>query len=147
MAISGAQHNDGQRLILLAPLTIAAAVGATATTAKLLLTGMKYLAVQSVFLYGAGGTTVKVWVQTSLDGGLTWIDIINHPYLTTAGRFTSAVSADITAGAAPVAATDGTSADNATVNGVLGDRVRVKYITTGTYSGATSIAVYAVAKG
>jgi hypothetical protein len=46
-----------------------------------------------------------------------------------------------------VAATDGTSADNATVNGVLGDRVRVKYITTGTYSGATSIAVYAVAKG
>jgi len=147
MSLGGDQHIGGQRFVLLSALTVAAAVGATAGTAVVGLTGMNYLAVEGIFLYGAGGTTVKVWVQTSLDGGTTWFDIINLPFTTAATKVTAAVSTYITAGAAPVVATDATAADNAIVNGVLGDRVRVKYITTGTYTGATSIAVYGVAKG
>ena len=147
MAIGGDQHIGGQRFVLLAPVTIAAAVGPVATTPVTLLTGMNYLGVEAIFLYGAGGTTVKVWVQTSFDGGTTWVDIINFPLTTAAAKLTAAVATYITAGAAPVAATDGTSADNAIVNGVLGDRVRVKYLTTGTYSGATSLALYGIAKG
>lgn len=147
MAIRGNQHISGQRFVLLAATTIAAAVGPIATTPVLLLTGMNYLGVQGTFLYGAGGTTVKAWIQTSFDGGSTWVDIINLPFTTAASRVTAAVSTGVTAGTAPVAATDGTAADSAIVNGVLGDRVRVKYVTTGTYTGATSLAIHGVAKG
>lgn len=147
MAMSGEQQQGGQRFILLAPTTIAAAVGPIATTPVTKLAGMDYLGVMAVFLYGAGGTTVKAWIQTSFDGGTLWVDVINFAFTTAAAKFTAAVSTNITAGAAPVAVTDGTAADNAVVNGVLGDRVRVKYLTTGTYTGATSLAVYGIAKG
>lgn len=147
MAISGDQHNSGRRFTLLAATTIAAAVGPIGGTVFTSLAGMNYLGVEAIFLYGAGGTTVKAWIQTSFDGGTTWVDIINFPFTTAAASKTAAVSTQITAGAAPVTVTDGTAADNAIVNGVLGDRVRCKYLTTGTYTGATSLALYAVAKG
>jgi hypothetical protein len=147
MALSGNQHVGGRRFTLLAPLTIGVAVAATAGTAVVRLAGMNYLGVEAIFLYGAGGTTVKAWIQTSFDGGTTWVDIINLPFTTAAASKTAAVSTSVTAGTAPVAVTDGTAADSAIVNGVLGDRVRVKYVTTGTYTGATSLAVYGVAKG
>jgi hypothetical protein len=32
------------------------------------------VALQANFVYGSGGTTVDAWVQTSIDGGNTWID-------------------------------------------------------------------------
>lgn len=147
MSMNGDQHTDGQRLVLLAATTIAAAVGPLTGTVFTLLAGMNYLGVEAIFLYGAGGTTVKAWVQTSFDGGVTWVDVINFPFTTAAASKTAAVSTQITAGTAPVAVTDGTAADSAIVNGVLGSQVRVKYLTTGTYTGATSLAVYAVAKG
>lgn len=147
MAMNGAHRNSGDQFVLLVATTISAAVGPVATTPITGLVGMNYLGVQGVFLYGAGGTTVKAWIQTSLDGGATWIDVINLPFTTAASRVTAAVSTHITAGAAPVVATDGTAADSAVVNGVLGDRVRVKYVTTGTYTGLTSLAIYGIAKG
>lgn len=147
MSMSGEQQQGGRSFVLLAPLTIAAAVGPLFTTPVTKLAGMDYLGVMAVFLYGAGGTTVKAWIQTSFDGGTLWVDVINFPFATSASKLTAAVSTNITAGAAPVAVTDGTAADSAVVNGVLGDRVRVKYLTTGTYTGATSLAVYGIAKG
>lgn len=95
---------------------------------------------QASFLYGSGGTATKVYVQTSLDNGTTWTDVICLTFTTAAGNKVGAVNASVAA-PSPAAPTDGTLADNTTLNGILGDRLRVKVITTGTYAGATSIKV------
>lgn len=42
---------------------------------------------------------------------------------------------------------DGTLADNSILDGALGDRLRVKYSTTGTYGDSSSIKIDAIAKG
>jgi len=122
----------------------------TALTASVLgesagLYGMKSLSVEANLTYGADGTTIKVWIQTSLDGGSNWIDIMNFAFTTASGRKVSTVK--IAAGATAVVPTDGTSGDNGIVDGILGDRIRAKVTTTGTYSGSTTLEVNAVPKG
>ena len=32
---------------------------------------------QANFAYGSGGTSVDAWLQTSIDGGSSWIDVAN----------------------------------------------------------------------
>ena len=91
-----------------------------------------------------GGTTAKAWVQTSFDGGASWNDIANFAFTTTtATRIYHLTAAAVTAIATP---TDGTLADNTAVNGLLGSVVRVKLTTTGTYTGASSFVIRALAK-
>lgn len=141
---------NGQRITLLAPLTITAAVGATGTTPVTFLAGMKYLTAEAIFVYGSGGTNATGYVQTSLDGGTTWVDIIAFQFTTATLSKVSAVSTDIAFAASayvPIAPTDGTLTANTSVQGVLGDRVRLKYVTTGTYAGGTTLAVYVIVKG
>lgn len=133
-------------MVLLAPLTIGEAVSATATTPIIGIGGMDYLAVTGVFLYGAGGTDAIARVQTSIDGGLSWIDIISLGFLTAASTKVSAVTTRIAPATQAAVYTDGSLAVNTIIQGVLGDRIRLKYVTTGTYTGATSLAVYAIAK-
>jgi hypothetical protein len=150
MARTANVHNNSQFAVLLAPLTLTTALSATGTTPVTKLGGMKYLVAEAIFLYGSGGTTAKAYVQTSLDGGTTWMDIICFAFTTSALSKVSAVSADIAFAASayvPIAPGDGALADNTSIQGILGDRLRVKYVTTGTYAGASSIAVYAHAKG
>jgi hypothetical protein len=144
MALGGAVHTSGQYGNMTAA-TIAAAETVTTTPIESL-TGAKYLVAQAKFVYAAGGTTCKAFVQTSLDQGVTWIDIMCFAFTTATASKVSAVSSDIalTAGTTPG---DGTLADNTIVNGLLGDRFRVKYISTGTYTGATTLEVDYVAKG
>ncbi len=81
---------------------------------------------QSDFDYGANGTTVKVYLQTSLDGGDKWVDVAVHAFATTDLRKVSAVSRNVAR--AEVVATDGTLSDDTELDGVLGDRIRIKYI-------------------
>lgn len=149
MAQTSNLHQGGQRIILLTATTVSVAVGPSVfgTTVSPFFQGMWYLSAQAIFLYGAGGTTCKTWVQTSLDGGVTWIDVISMAFTTAALTKVASVNTAITVGAAPIAPADGTLADNTLVQGVLGDRIRVKLLTTGTYTGATSIAVTAYVKG
>ncbi len=146
MALNGSVHINSRFCILLAPLTISTALSATATTPITQLGGMKYLVAEAIFLYGSGGTTTNAYIQTSLDGGLTWVDIINFSFTTSAASKIWATTADV-AVAAVVTPSDGALTSNTIVQGVLGDRLRLKYVTTGTYAGATSLAVYAHAKG
>lgn len=141
MALNGPTHSSGLDVTFLSPLTISTAISAIGTTAKTGLVGAYYLVVQAVFLYGAGGTTANAYIQTSLDSGLTWIDIMNFSFTTAAATKVSAVVAT-TALAAVVTPTDGTLGSNLIVSGLLGSRFRAKYVTTGTYSGATSLALY-----
>ena len=44
--------------------------------------GVESATIQANFTYGSGGTTAAVWVQTSLDGGTTWVDIANFAFTT-----------------------------------------------------------------
>lgn len=146
MSQNGAVHASGQTIVLLSPLTIAAAVAATATSPTKLLSGMKFVTANAIFLYGADGTTAKAYVQTSLDG-TTWIDIMSFAFTTAAGNKISSVTSCIAPAAQAATPTDGSLTDNTIIQGTLGRWLRLKYVTTGTYSGATSLAVYAIARG
>lgn len=143
-------HNNAQQLILLAPTVITAAVTGTVSTGTVvtpLLSGMTYLVALGKFVYGSGGTTAKFWIQTSYDQGATWNDIMNFAFTTASATKVSAVNAYIAPAAQAGAQTDATLADNTIIQGLIGDRIRVKYTTTGTYGGSTTASIYAIAKG
>lgn len=144
MALSGSVHTSGQYGSLM-PDTDITAAGTYTTTPELQLSGMKYLVAEAKLTYGSGGTSVKAYVQTSLDQGETWIDIMSFAFTTASASKVSAVSAAI-ALAAAVAPTDGSLTDNTILNGLLGDRLRVKYVVTGTYAG-TTLDIDMIAKG
>jgi hypothetical protein len=105
----------------------------------------KYLTCQAIFTYGSGGATAKFWVQTSIDGGVTWIDIMSFAFTTatltkvSAVVWSTALAAAVTPGSAALA-------DNTILSGLLGDQIRVLGTTTSTYGGSTSIAISASGK-
>lgn len=107
---------------------------------------MNSLAAEANFVYGSAGTTVKAWLQTSLDGGDNWIDIANFAFTTTSARKVTALNATTVPAALPTTPTDGTAADDTEIDGILGDRLRVKLTTTGTYAGDTTLDINIVAK-
>jgi hypothetical protein len=142
--ISGANH-QGQDLVLLAPTVITTAAAGTTTTPVKFQSGANYFGVHCKLVYGSGGTTIKVWVQTSLDGGLTWTDIMNFAHTTASLSRFSAVNNYPSTPLPPVTAlTDATLADNTVLTGLLGQQVRLKFTTTGTYGGATTLSLYGV---
>lgn len=119
----------------------------TATT-KTVVTGFaraKGVTIQCNFTYGAGGTTAKVWVQTSFDGGATWVDIANFAHTTASLRRLFSLDSTGSVGTI-VTATDGTLADDTSENDLIGDQLRVKFTSTGTYSGDTTVRVDVTAK-
>lgn len=108
------------------------------------LEGLRSLSLHARFAYGAGGTTCKVYIQTSLDQGTTAIDIACFAFGTaSAVRVVNLTDAALTT---PTAPTDGTLADNTVLNGVLGDRFRAKVVTVGTYSGSTLLTLRGCAR-
>ncbi len=106
--------------------------------------GVRQITAELIFLYGANGTTCDVYLQTSLDGGVTWIDIMQWAVTTSAATRVHAVRADI-ALSANYTPTDGSLADNTIKDGLIGDRIRSKLVTTGTYTGVSKASVHAVA--
>lgn len=122
-------------------------VAATTVTAPniLLPKGAQYIVAQANFTYGSGGTTAKYFIQTSLDGGVTWCDIMCFAFTTASARKVQAVIST-TALAAGVTPTDGTLADNTILSGLLGPIYRVKRIIAGVYV-ATSIRIDITFKG
>jgi hypothetical protein len=131
-------------ITLISAQTIAAA--ATTTGTDFAITTAKYLTVQSKFLYGAGGTATRVFVQTTLDGGATWVDIANHDFAQTAATKISSVTSDVAPASQAFAPGDAALTTNTIIQGVIGSRIRAKVVSTGTYTGATSIDVRVVAK-
>lgn len=119
--------------------SIGGAISATATTPVKLLGAARNLLVQGALAYGAGGTTVDAWLQTTIDG-TNWIDIANFHFTTGAGRFVYNLN-----GQTPVTTeytpTDGSLAANTCKDGILGSQFRVKYQSTGTYTGTTVLTV------
>jgi len=118
----------------------------TASTSSAVNLGrVEALTLEFIFLYGSGGTTFAAYVQTSFDNGTTWVDIAQFSGTTSAltrGYHLVSSAAVTTA----QAVTDGTMTANTSLSGFLGPLFRVKYTTTGTYAGASSLYVWAYAK-
>lgn len=96
--------------------------------------GIFYLTILIVLTVAGGGTTCVVFLQTSLDQGGTWMDIA-------AFNFTTATASKVknlnksTAQTASLTPGDGALGSDVSVNGPMGDRFRLKIVTTGTYTG------------
>jgi hypothetical protein len=125
--------------------TITTAVSASVSTPIVLGIIPRALTLLFVFTYGSSGTSAKFWVQTSLDGGATWIDIACLSVTTSSLSNVANLSATTPVTTLYVP-TDGTLTDNTVKDGILGDRFRVKRTTTGTYAGATTVAITILAR-
>lgn len=106
------------------------------------LDGMASVTLFAEFTYGSGGTAVLVIVQTSINQGADWIDVCRLDFATANASKTANLSANA---AAAVAAVTALGAEGK-VDGVLGDRLRCKVTSTGTYSSNTSISVRAAVR-
>jgi len=135
----GQQQFDNNKLMMNVDITAAtsATVGGTAFM-------VPETAVAASFMYvfnsGTGGTAAKAYIQTSVDGGTTWADVSSFAGASADLNKTSSVSGVIAG--AHATALDGTLADNTDLDGFFGTQWRVKYVTTGTYTGA-NLKVYA----
>lgn len=126
---------------LLPPLTLTTALTAYVPTSQVALNAQpRNLTIQAALTYVSGGTTTDVYVQTTLDGGVTWTDIANFHFTTSSARkivnltARTPVTSQVTPG-------DGAMSSNTAQDGVLGPLFRTKVTTTGTYSGGTSLRV------
>lgn len=94
--------------------------------------GVSSIDVQLRFAYGSGGTSLKVYLQTSLDQGQTWLDL----WCFAAATASKTRLRHLAPTAGEITPTDGALADDTVAAGVvLGDRFRLKLISTGTFTG------------
>jgi hypothetical protein len=98
------------------------------------------MAVQGTFTYGSGGTTVDAWLQTSLDGGVTWTDVCNFHFAQASARFIFNLSS-LTPVTTQYTPGDGALGANTAKDGVFGSQWRIKYNSAGTYAGNTTLRV------
>ena len=109
--------------------------------------GMSGVALQADFDYGSGGTSVAAYVQTSLDQGQSWIDIASFHFTTADSK--KVVNLDSGADSGSFVTTSdgeldgGEAGTDGAVDGILGDRLRVKIDTVGAYAGDTTLSVRA----
>lgn len=104
--------------------------------------GMKSLSAWANFAYGSGGTTAILKVQTSLDQGLNWIDILRFDFATANRKAIASVGVFANVAPAEVAALGA----EGKLDNILGDRLRAILTTTGTYSTNTAISVRIAAR-
>jgi hypothetical protein len=101
------------------------------------LDGMTALTAQLRFAYGGGGGAGSAYLQTSIDQGATAIDIACVSFTVTAKTVLLNVSG-LTPKTTQVTPTDGALAADTALDGILGDRLRLKIVTTGpAYAGPT----------
>lgn len=131
-------------MFLVAPTVIT-----TALTKKLVSPVFKQLqpgpfnaTLSAEFSYGSGGTTADAYVQTSLDGGISFFDVANFHFTTASakGAFNLSSLTPVTTQLAVF--NNGALLANTAVDGILGDQWQVIFTTTGTYAGGTTLAVY-----
>lgn len=95
---------------------------------------------QANFTYGSGGTSADAYIQTTLDNGSTWVDLADFHFTTSSGRVIQTIL-PATAISASYTATDGAISANTAKSGIMGDQIRVKYTTVGTYAASTTLVV------
>lgn len=94
--------------------------------------GLLSLAAQLRLAYTSGGTSIKAYLQTSLDQESTAIDIACVVF-GTAGEVEALNFSALTPKTTQVTPSDGALADDTAVDGILGDRFRIKAVVVGTY--------------
>ena len=106
--------------------TITTAYSMTATDQTSFTQRPVSLVIQANFTYTSGGTSVDAYVQTSLDNGVTWMDIAQFSFATTSARKAYNLNnKEVTTQATPG---DGALTANTCVNGFLGSLYRVKSV-------------------
>lgn len=100
--------------------------------------GLLAMCAQLRLAYGSGGTSIKAYVQTSLDQATTPVDIACVVF-GTASEVAALNFSALTPKLTQVTPTDGALADDTAVDGILGDRFRLKVVSTGTYAGSTVV--------
>ncbi len=140
-------YNLGDEAVTSAVTNLIITDGVSASgVAQAFIDGLDFAAavtLQANFTYGSGGTTVKADVETSLDQGVTWVAIARFAFSTASAEKLFNLS-----GLTPktTAVTPGTLSDDAVVDGILGDRLRCRITSTGTYAGNTSVSVRAAVR-
>lgn len=109
------------------------------------LEGMTAVTLSARLAYGSGGTSLKAYLQTSCDQGTTWTDIACLTWTTAGGQKVVNLSG-LTPKTTAAVPTDGTLTDDTCVDGILGDRLRLKVVSVGTYAGSTVLSVRAVCR-
>jgi hypothetical protein len=120
-------------------VSAAAAIAVVPASSVTLNDAPRKLTAQFTFTYGSGGTTLDAYLQTSFDGGLTWVDLIHFAATTSALKSVynlSSMTPQLTA----VTPTDGTMT-TPNLDGLLGPMYQVKLKSSGTYAGATNLRV------
>lgn len=107
--------------------------------------GMLAATVQLRLAYGSGGTTIRAYVQTSLDQGTTWVDVACVLFAT-ASEVAILNFSGLTPKTTVLVPSDGALTDDTAVDGVLGDRFRVKLVSVGTYAGSTVLSARLTAR-
>ena len=101
--------------------------------------------IKADFVRDGGGTTTDLYVQCSADRGATWHDIANFHFTTSSlVRYVNLSGA--TAVTTPAALTDGAITANTSTDATLTQLFRVKYTTTGTYTGVSTAKVWMVTR-
>lgn len=102
------------------------------------LSGMLAASISANFVWGSGGTSLKVIIETSLNQGATWLEVARIAFGTASAEKVVNLS-----GLTPktTAAAPGALSDDACLDGILGDRFRCRILTVGAYAGNTSLAV------
>ncbi|WLA80289.1 hypothetical protein [Bradyrhizobium elkanii] len=109
------------------------------------LEGCLSILAQMRLVYGSGGTTVRAYLQTSADDGDTPIDVACVLFGTASENAVLNLSA-LTPKTTQVTPSDGAMTDDTNVDGIIGDRFRVKVVSTGTYAGSTQLVCSAVVR-
>lgn len=129
----------------LANLSITAATGATPLgVAMVSVDKYRGVTIQAAFTYVASAaTSATAYVQTTLDGGTTWVDIVCFSFTTASATKIANLrrTTPVTTLATP---TDGALTANTSVDGILGDQLRVKWASVGTYGAGTTLLITAV---
>jgi hypothetical protein len=102
---------------------------------------MMAMTVQMRFIYGSGGSSVKAYLQTTLDDDEDVPIDIACVVFQAASEVALLNFSGLTPKLTQVNPGDGSISDDTAIDGILGDRFRIKAVSSGTYAGSTVLSV------
>jgi hypothetical protein len=101
------------------------------------LDGMAGVTISARLAYGSGGSSLVVRIRTSIDQGVTWIDVCRFDFTTASALQAANLTGE--ASVAPFAVVP--LGAPGIINGILGDRLMADVVSTGSYAGSTVLSV------
>lgn len=99
---------------------------------------VKTITLENRFVHGSGGTTIKAYLQTTIDG-TNWFDIAAQALATASENgIVNINAAEVTT--APLVPGDAGLTDDTQIN-IIGQKLRMKYVVVGTYATSTLTSV------